>query len=186
VAYAGRCQPISAVTMKKVIELHQKYFLSFACLFIILAMLSGCHGGLPPGFSTEPPVLTNLISGDLITAALTSEIQSGSIKSILIWQMEDSKTTLVVDSQQISRIMARLSQVVVEKDLGTKETTLDGYIFKFNIKEDTKNRQMIMQVDSVANFNQVILGFLADRHFYQLTDQGDERFDIYFEKEMYK
>jgi hypothetical protein len=171
---------------KKVIRLLKRYVLFVACFFLILSVSSGCQNGLTQGSSTEPPVLTNLVPGDLITAGLNADMQSGSIKSILIWQMKDGRITQVDDSQHISKIMTRLSQVEVEKDLGTKEMTLDGYIFKFSVKQGANTRQMIIQVDSVDNFNHVVLGFLADRHFYQLSDKGDEPFDVYFEQEKYK
>jgi hypothetical protein len=158
---------------------NRKYIILLACLILVIASAFGCKS---MNANTKKSTLasTSFAMGDLVTDTL--QFQSMSIESIKIIQMKDGKTIIVDEPGQIDNIMVRLSQMKIEKDLGTKGIYLDGYALEFQIKVDSDLQEIVTQFDSDV----YLYGFLSDRHFYVLSDSGVEPINEYFEQEKYR
>jgi hypothetical protein len=119
--------------------------------------------------------------GDIVTD--TMQFSSESILEIKMTQMKDGQKTIVDNKDQINRIMMRLSQLHVEKDLGTRGIYLDGYALEFSLAEGSDTRKVIIQFDSESDG--LVYGILTDRHYYELSDHGSEQLNSYFEQRKY-
>lgn len=76
------------------------------------------------------------------------QMDVNAISAITIVRMGDGVRAVVRDQVQIYRILDRLGQVQVGKDLGSNGYTLTGFHLTFDIEDSSGSRTVSIQLDS--------------------------------------
>jgi hypothetical protein len=150
-------------------RIRRKLLLSLAvCLSIYL--LCGCQTAKQPSWNESGSVLTMLGLGD------------HEVLSLVILNAADGQSVTIENADQINRVLKRLDQIQIIKNIGTKGYTLNGYGLTFSTLLDNGIKEVSIQLD----INQYDDLATYGGYFYKLSDQGNEDLNDYISLEEYK
>ena len=110
------------------------------------------------------------------------QMDASAISSVTIVRMGDGIRAVVWDKDQIYRILDRLGQVQVSKDLGPNGYTLTGFHLAFDIEDNSGSHTVSIKLDS----SPYAYHAAYNGRFFEITDADTRnKLNDYFDQQNY-